>query len=245
VSINSQRAKLPPVYNRLIKKYFKRFDFIFCQSAYMMQDLISNYNIPANKTAIIHNPVQNAAVSKTAYSASANNKNYKFITVSRLSAEKGIERLIHAVGLLSFEFQYHIIGNGKRKAYLQNLVHELQMEDKIFFRNETKDPFSGMEDADLFLMGSYYEGFPNVLLEAGALGIPIIAFDVPGGISEIITAGENGLLVDDNDLIAFATAIRNAGSLAFNRNKIIENTIKRFSVNTIVAQFEQLFRQMK
>ncbi|HQW93752.1 MAG TPA: glycosyltransferase [Ferruginibacter sp.] len=244
VSINSQRAKLPPVYNRLIKKYFKRFDLIICQSAYMMQDLISNYGVPANKTTLIHNAVQDAAVSKTAYAARGADKIHKFITVSRLSAEKGIERLIHAVGLLSFEFQYYITGAGKRKAYLQNLVHELQMEDKIFFSDEKTDPFSGMEDADLFLMGSYYEGFPNVLLEAGALGIPVIAFDVPGGINEIISEGENGLLVDDNDLIAFAMAIRNATSLAFNRRKITENTLKRFSVNTIVAQFEQLFRQM-
>jgi glycosyltransferase involved in cell wall biosynthesis len=172
--------------------------------------------------------------------ATGHDKIYKLVTVTRLSEEKGIERLIHAVGLLSIPFQFFIIGGGKRKGYLQKLVAELQLQDHVFFKGQVEDPFSGMEDADLFLMGSYYEGFPNVLLEAGALGIPAIAFDVPGGISEIITEGENGRLVEDNDIIAFAAAIRNSLSANFNRNKIIESTQERFSVNRLVAQTEKL-----
>ena len=112
---------------------------------------------------------------------------------------------------------------------------------KVFLLGEKKEPFSGMEDADLFLMGSYYEGFPNVLLEAGAHGIPVIAFNAPGGIAEIITGKENGLLVDDNDIIGFADSINKCLAVNFNRNTIIETTQKRFSINNIIPVLEKLF----
>ena len=239
VSINSRRAKMPLLYNRLIKKYYNRFDFIICQSIYMQQDLIKSYNITANKTAVINNAVDMASQYTSAINTTTN-KVYKFITVARLSEEKGIERLIHAVGLLSLPFKFYIIGEGNKKNALQNLINELQLQDSIFLSGEKTDPFKGMEDTDLFLMGSYYEGFPNVLLEAGALGIPVIAFNVPGGIPEIVSE-ENGLLVDDNDILGFATAIKKGLSAEFNRNRIIENTQKRFSIGIIMAEIEELF----
>lgn len=169
---------------------------------------------------------------------------YKFITVARLSGEKGIERLIHAVGLLSVSFKFYIIGEGDRRGYLQNLINELHLQENIFLMGEKPEPFAGMEDADFFLMGSYYEGFPNALQEAGMLGIPVIAFNAPGGIAEIITEGENGILVDDNDILDFAAAIKRGLSFDFNRDKIIETTQKRFSVNAMLLKLEDLLRSL-
>ena len=191
----------------------------------MQQDLTCNYNISSGKTAVIYNAVDIVLHNTSAINTTVGKK-YKFISVARLSEEKGIERLIHAVGLLSMPFQFYIVGEGNKRNTLQNLINELQLQDKIILSGEKEDPFKGMQDADLFLMGSYYEGFPNVLLEAGALGIPIIAFNAPGGITEIISA-ENGVLVDDNDILGFAAAIKLALATEFNRNRIIENTIQQ------------------
>ncbi len=238
VSINSRQAKMPLIYNWLIKKYYKRFDEIICQSVYMQQDLIHHYNIDAGKTIVIHNAVVEAPLSVTP--KKNKEQEYKFITIARLSEEKGIERLVHAVGLLSIPYKYYIIGEGAKRNDLQQLIEKLHLQDKIFLVGEKENPFNGVEDADLFLFGSYYEGFPNVLLEAGTYGIPAIAFNVPGGIAEIIKDGENGLLVNDNDLIAFGAAIKKALALNFDRNKIIENTKKRFAVDTIIPAIENL-----
>jgi len=239
VSINSRQAKMPFLYNRLIKIFYKRFDQIICQSAYMQQDLVKHYNIPLAKTKVIYNAVQVAEEMP----AAKNNKSstFKLITVARLSSEKGIERLIHAAGLLSVPFQYFIIGEGDKRAGLQQLINELHLQENIFLTGEKAGPFTGMEDADLFLMGSYYEGFPNAALEAGAHGIPVIAFNVPGGIAEIITQNENGMLVDDNDIIAFAAAVNRALQADFNRQKIKEQTRSRYSVNNMITQLEKLF----
>lgn len=242
VSLNKTRVKFSWLYNHLIKKYYKRFDFIVCQNTCMQQDLVHHYNIPINKTAVIHNAVvQNLSViSKN----NAAGKIYKFITVARLSEEKGIERLIHTVGLLMLPFKFYIMGKGDQREKLQKLVNELELKDKVFLQGEKERPFDGMEDADLFLMGSYYEGFPNVLLEAGSYGIPVVAFNVPGGIGEIITEGENGLLVEDNDLLGFAAAINKAIASDFDRNKIIETTQKRFSVEAMMKKLEDLMLQL-
>lgn len=243
VSINSKQAKMPVLYNRLIKKYYRRFDMIICQSAYMQQDLVKYYHIPADKAMVIHNAAEE--VLHTPVQAKPNYERiYKFVTIARLSEEKGIERLIHALGLISIDYQYYIIGEGSKRADLQKLIDELQLNDKILLVGQKDYPFAGMEDADLFLMGSYYEGFPNVLLEAGAHGLPVVAFNAPGGIAEIIKETQNGLLVEDNDIIAFAAAIKKALTYNFDRDQIIETTKKRFSVNSMIAAMENIFLKL-
>jgi glycosyltransferase involved in cell wall biosynthesis len=243
VSINSKQAKMPVLYNQLIKKYYKRFDMIICQSAYMQQDLVKNYRIPADKTIVIHNATEEVLYTTVQPKQISEHVN-KFMTIARLSDEKGIERLIHAVGLLSIPFTYYIIGEGSKRADLQKLIDDLQLNDKVFLAGQKDIPFIGMEDADLFLMGSYYEGFPNVLLEAGAYGLPVVAFNVPGGIAEIITEGENGILVEDNNIIAFGTTINKALATNFNRAKIIESTKNRFSINNMMAAMENTFLKL-
>jgi glycosyltransferase involved in cell wall biosynthesis len=235
VSSNSKRAKLPFIYNGLIKNFYKRLNCIICQSQYMQQDLISNYGIQKEKTTVINNAV------KEAYIINIEPQKNKFITVARLSAEKGIDRLICSVAKLSIPFNYHIIGDGDKKEELQNLINSLHLQNKVFLEGQKNNPFAGMENAGLFLMGSHYEGFPNVLLEAGMLGLPAVAFDVPGGINEIIVDGENGLLVKDNDEKAFAVAIEKALAINFNRPQIITNTKNKFSVHPIIKQTEELF----
>ena len=238
VSINTKRAKFPTLYNWLIRKCYKNFDTIICQSKYMQQDLVDNYNILKNKTVVINNPAEEvvAAVQVPVVN--------KFITVARLSEEKGIDRLIRSVSKLVIPFEYYIIGDGVKKQALQLLIDTLHLQNKIFLKTKKENPFSGMEDAGLFLMGSHYVGFHNTLLEAGMLGIPVVAFDVPGGINEIIADGENGLLVRDDDEAAFSHAVENALHTNFNRQQIQEATKNRFSVNHIVKKTEDLFTQL-
>jgi glycosyltransferase involved in cell wall biosynthesis len=238
VSVNTKRAKFPVLYNWLIKKCYKNFNTIICQSLYMQQDLIDNYHIKKNKTVVINNPVEDVAAMVQAPAVN------KLLTVARLSEEKGIDRLIRSVAKLTIPFQFYIVGDGNRRGILQQLIDELNMQDKIFLMGKKQQPFTGMEDAALFLMGSHYEGFPNVLLEAGALGIPVVAFDVPGGINEIIINGENGILVKNNDETALAKAVEKALLANFSRQQIQAITKTNFSVNAIIKNTEALFIEL-
>ena len=245
VSINSRHAQFPALYKQLVKRFYSRIDHIICQSAYMQHDLVSNFNIPQNKTVVIHNPVGKMETGDTSPSSGqVSPKIYKFITVGRLSTEKGIDRLIRSVAHLSIPFQYDIIGEGSQRAALQEIINSLQLQDKVFLKGEKINPYLHMEDADLFLMGSHYEGFPNVVIEAGSLGIPVIAYDVPGGTREIIADGENGLLVGENVETAFAAAIEKALTMNFNRNEIIAATKKRYAVDVIIPEVESLFLRL-
>lgn len=245
VSINSRHAQFPALYKQLVKRFYSRIDHIICQSLYMQQDLVSNFNISQNKTVVIHNPVKEITVGDIKPGAiQGSSKKYKFITVGRLSTEKGNDRLIRSVAQLSIPFQYDIIGEGSQRAALQDIINSLQLQDKVFLRGEKINPYLHMDDADLFLLGSYYEGFPNVVIEAGSLGIPVIAFDVPGGTREIITDGGNGLLVGENDETAFAAAIEKALGINFNRNEIIAATKERYALDVIIPEVEALFLRL-
>jgi len=238
VSSNSKRAKFPVLYNRLLKKYYKRLNYFICQSGYMQQDLIDNYDISKEKTVVINNPAEESVAAVNASSQ------IKLLTVARLSEEKGIDRLIRSVAKLTIPFTYHIIGDGDQQQALQQLISSLHLEDKVFLEGEKNNPFEGMEDATLFLMGSYYEGFPNTLLEAGALGIPAVAYDAPGGINEIINNGETGFVVKGNDAAAFKLAIEEAIHTNFNRISIQQMVLQKFPLNPIIRAAENLFVQL-
>ena len=118
----------------------------------------------------------------------------------------------------------------------------MQLQDTIFLCGEKINPWLHMNDADLYLSGSHYEGFPNSLLEAGSIGIPVIAFDAPGGIREIINEGENGILVTDRTV--FTAAIEKAVHTNFDRTGIIASTKKRFSLKANMQAVEKLLIQL-
>ena len=241
-SFTNKRSGYPYFYNYLMKKFYHRFDAIVCQSAYMQQDLVQHFGVPAAKTHIICNMAGDAAL-KALSAAPENDRSRvrKFITVARLSGEKGIDRLIKSVALLPFSVQYHIIGEGPMRSALEKLIIELGLQEKVFLPGRKGRPFEGLEDADLFLLDSDYEGFPNVLLEAGVLGIPVVARDAPGGINEIIRNGENGFLVSETGTASFAAAIEKALQYKFSRENIIALTKERFPTEKAISALEELF----
>ncbi|MEO6488847.1 MAG: glycosyltransferase [Ferruginibacter sp.] len=239
VSINTKHSKFSVVYDRLLRIFYKRIDLVVCQSAFMQEDLLKHYDVPANKTIVIYNAVLPPKISTAEQEI---NNVVKFITVARLSQEKGIDRLIKAVALLKFPYQFHIIGEGSMRKKLQQLIDDLDLQQHVFLHGSNKDPFAVVQYPDLFLMGSYYEGFPNALLEATAAGIPAVAYNAPGGIAEVLKDQVNGWLVQDESIEDFSAAIERAMKFKFNREEIRKFTINRFDVKKIMAEWEKLFR---
>jgi glycosyltransferase involved in cell wall biosynthesis len=238
ISVNSSHAKSPFLYKMLLRLFYRRADMIICQSVAMQEDLIRSTGTRRGKTCVIHNPVYTPAgtnhVNATGIPA--------FISVGRLSPEKGYERLLDIMSTLSFPFTYKIYGEGPMRVVLQEKIATLHLEDKVFLKGMKEDPYSDAGDIDIMLMGSLYEGFPNVLLEAGTRGIPSIAFDVPGGIAEIIRDGQNGYLVKDGDKAGFRTGINELLRTGWDRNRIIEMTRNRFSADAHMSQLEPLLQ---
>lgn len=132
------------------------------------------------------------------------------IGLGRLSVEKGFDRLIDAFCRVAGEHpDWHlvIVGEGPERSRLERQIREAALSDRIHLPGWFENPWTALQSADLFVLPSRYEGFPNAMLEAMAAGLAVIAFDCPSGPSEILQPDINGLLIPNNDPEALKTAL--------------------------------------
>jgi glycosyltransferase involved in cell wall biosynthesis len=225
-------------YNRresfILRKFYKKFDKIIVQSKAMGTDLSHNFGLNKDKLVLINNPI---VVNKKEVIKRNKNEKPVFITVGNLGPIKGYDRLLKILSTLNFDFQYLIIGRGEEQVKIEELIRNLGLSQKVKLIGFKNDPIKYMKDADLFLQGSYIEGFPNVLLEASSVGLPIVAFDVPGGTCEIVINGKNGYLVKDGDNSLFRDTIFQALNQDFDKDKIISDIDFRFNYDRIISEF--------
>ncbi len=135
----------------------------------------------------------------------------RIVTVGRMDANKNHEMMLRAFASLADrypEYTMTIYGDGELHSYLQDLAKELGIAQKVSFPGVVKDVAGQIEKASLFLLTSYSEGVSNALIEALALGLAVIATDVPsGGTIELMTDGENGLIIPAGDRQALENAM--------------------------------------
>jgi glycosyltransferase involved in cell wall biosynthesis len=137
-----------------------------------------------------------------------------------------------------------ILGEGKERRNLENLSRELLIEDRVILYGYVNNPYKFMRNAEIFVLSSKLEGFPNVLLEAMAVGVPVVSFDCPTGPNEIITNRENGILVEPGNEKELSDAIIELLSNKDMGKKFVANGLPRaedFSIDKIIPQFTSLF----
>lgn len=220
---------------------YRLVDCIICQSKDMQNDMVTNYKVPKSKTVLINNPISNNFKTKT--ENRDHSKPMQFITIGRLSKEKGYDRLIEALSQINFPFHYTIIGDGIEKDSIFETIDNKGLTDNITYISYTKDVESYLAKSDVFLQGSYVEGFPNVLIESCVVGTPVLAFNAPGGLDEIIEAGENGYVADNlNDYVANLNAINT--SFPFKPETVSKVVKSRFNSTKIMNAYTQLFLRL-
>ena len=225
----------------MVKTGYKLVDCIICQSKDMQKDMIDNYNVAKEKTALINNPITKIYPLKT--EKQINKDVIKFITVARLSKEKGHDRILEALSKLNFKFKYTIIGNGPEKEAIFSKLKSYQLENVIEYISFTNEVHKYLSENDLFLQGSYVEGFPNVLLESCVVGTPVLAFDAPGGLDEIIEEGKNGFIAKSVD--EYITHLKNLRSNYIFKPETVSQVVKdKFESHYIVSQYENLFKRL-
>lgn len=202
----------------------------------MANDLIKTYSLPEERIHVINNPVTPLSV-KTTESIKLKTKPV-FITIGRLSHEKGYERIIMALSLLNFDFEYLIIGTGTQKENIEKEIKACGILGKVKLLGLKKNIETYLKKADLFLQGSHYEGFPNAVLEATTCGIPVIAFNAPGGTIEILKNGFNGFIVENGSIKDYAEKIDFALSHNFDKAAIKSHTDTKFGVKKIIQEYQ-------
>ena len=150
--------------------------------------------------------------------------------MGRLDKNKNQIFLINSLNKIEKKFKFNlvIIGSGKEKINLLKKVKDFNLQNYVKIIDFQKNPYPFIKSSDFLILSSFYEGYPNVLLEAGCLRIPIISSDCRSGPMEIIQAGKNGYLYKNNNFIDFEKKIKKIFvSSKFSISKKINN-LERF-----------------
>lgn len=215
---------------------YKQLDKIICQSKDMAKDLQNKFKNISNKMVIINNPISDKFTLKE---ESQKHQTTQFITVGTLTERKGHIRILDVLSNYPNSFKYTIIGDGVDKKKIFDYARALGLSDKIRHIPFTSDVAKYLKESDVFLQGSYVEGFPNALLESCAVGTPVIAFKAPGGIDEIIENGINGFIADNEN--EYLKKLHFISDNEWNPIEVRNSVTKKYDKSIIIKQYEELF----
>lgn len=175
--------------------------------------------------------------------------NKRVIAVGRLDYQKGFDRLIQAWQLVQHTGRFtgwklDIFGQGEWQEMLQQMIGKAGLQDTARLNRPTKQIGEEYVKSDMLVMSSNYEGFPMVMIEAMACGLPVVSFDYKCGPKDIIQSGINGLLVPNGDIQALADAMMKVMEdeayrkmLSLNARKVVDT----YSEQAVMAQWIRLF----
>ncbi|UPS90989.1 glycosyltransferase family 4 protein [Bizionia sp. M204] len=178
--------------------------------------------------------------------AERNNKTFTFIFVARLVYEKGITFLLEAAKICherGYDFKFIIVGPLEEHSKRLNSEILKQYESYVEFLGERKDVSELLLSADAMILPTFREGFARVLLEAAAVGLPIISTDVTG-VREFAKNNQEAILVPSKNTEALVDAIIKLGTNKNLANKLAESALKRvetFSLENVSKQYITIF----
>ena len=229
------------IWRPLVKFFYAKAGRITTVSGEVKNDLVRNFGLSPEKIEVIRNGVDIPRIRKKMLEKDECLPGFVF-TCGNLRTEKNHDFLIEVMARLR-GMPLVIAGGGRKKErrFLEKKAKELDVD--LTLAGFKGNPYPLFRKAKVFVLTSRYEGFPNVVLEAMACGVPVAAVDCPGGIREIVTHGENGVLVPPGDKDALANAIKRiTDDDAFSRMlaETAEERIKEFDIRTAVKKYEEV-----
>ena len=175
----------------------------------------------------------------------------RVIAVGRLDYQKGFDRLVKAWALLPSDLRdsWHleIFGQGEWEVRLQELIRKKGVKESARVNPPTKEIFREYAASSFLVMSSHYEGFPMVLLEAMACGLPGVCFTFPCGPKDVIEDGKYGLLVPEGDIPALAGAMERLmrdQALRDRMSTAAREIIRTYSEEKVMQQWIQCFNSL-
>jgi len=233
-----------------LRRLYPWADLVTTISQGIARELTLHYGVSKHKVRVIPNPVD---VSRIRAMGLVKPEHPWFqlglpvlVSAGRLHPQKGFAYLIRAFAIVrhALACKLIILGEGPQRRVLELLIAELGLSNDVALPGFQDNPYNYMYNSTVFVLSSVYEGFGNVLVEALALGVPVISTRCPVGPEEIITDGLTGVLVPPADEYALAQAILRVLKDGELRYKLSANGPGRaadFAIECIVSQYESVF----
>ncbi len=181
----------------LIRAIYPRATKIIAVSDGVAEGLRDKFGVRADKLVAIANPVDVLAIqAKAAEPPSFTSDEPYILAAGRLVPSKNFEMLIRGYAASRIATKLVIAGDGELRGHLEMIARECGVESQTIFPGFIANPYPVMRNAQMFVLSSNSEGFPNALVESMALGIPVIATNAPSGPSEILAAAPRESITD-------------------------------------------------
>lgn len=232
----------------------KGVDYIITVSHSLEKVVVENWKIPKEKVMTIYNPIVDDAMFENLLEP-PEYKAYpdclKIVSVGRLDLDtKDFFTLLKAFSLFHKDIEnskLFIIGEGPDRERIEEEIQKLKIEDSTFLLGARLNPYPYIKYAHIFVHSSFMEALGRTMVEAMALGCPVVASDCPFGPRELIGDNENGILVPMGNPSAMAEAMKKVLDDEELRNKIIKNGLKKaeeFRLSLSIRKRENLFNEL-
>ena len=223
-------------------------DHILCNSQMVKDFLVSRYGLPPARLTVVPN-----GVDTDFFQPGPNNRREGppvLLSVARLVPDKDHDTMLLAFSGVAErhpEAQLWLVGNGPRRGILEQKVRDLGLAGKVKFLPVAKDIRHLYQKADVFVLSSVAEGMPNVVLEAMAAGLPVVATRV-GGVPEAVVPEDTGLLVAPRDVAGLAAALGrlldDPGARRSLGRRARERVVQQFSFGAMVKRHEEVWARL-
>ncbi len=225
---------------------YRRADAVLTNARIMAADLTSRLRLDPARVHTIPNPVDAQRIAAAAAQPLSQAPPRPFLlAVGRLEPQKDHETLLAAFAASEARHTHElvILGQGSREAQLRAMAAALGVADRLSLVGFLANPHAWMAQADLFVMPSRWEGFPNAAAEAAAAGAPLLLADCPYGPREMIAPGISGTLFPVGDRGALAGEIDRLladPALRARHRAAARQRVRRFGIERIVARYAEL-----
>lgn len=245
-NIKFSKRIIEKAYPTLIKYFYPKADAIVCVSKGVADDIVQRTKISPEKICVIHNPIpvdeiRISSEEEIFHDWFENSQTPVIISVGRLTIAKDYPTLIEAFSILKRrkDARLLILGEGKERTALQTMINDKSMQKYICLYGNVSNPFKYVKKSSVFVSSSMWEGSPNVLVEALACGISIVATDCHSGPAEILENGKYGKLVPVGNAQEMAVAIAEMLYHPFSPEKLVLRA-REFSTEKIIQQYLSL-----
>lgn len=236
--------------------FYREYDMNIAVSRGLKTELVERYALDPAKVEVVHNGIDIEEIERRRseplpqeLSVLSEKALFKIVTVGRLVPGKGQELILRALEVVSRQIDCRLffLGEGPDRAHLVELSRELGVGERVVFLGWRPNPFSVVGSCDLLVSASLWDAFPNTLLEAMALGVPVVATDCPTGPREILKDGACGVLVPVNDVAQLAAAVLRLARDEAMRRHFAEKgrlRVQQFTMEKMIAGYEGVFRRL-